>query len=310
VLNTPILFLIFNRPDTTEKVFAEIRKQQPKYLFIAADGPREHKPADIELGNQCKQIVSQIDWGCEVKTLYQSKNLGCGFAPATAITWFFSQVDEGIILEDDCIPNQSFFEFCENLLKKYHNDASVMMICGTSYQPKPLNADTYYFSRYPHAWGWATWKRAWANYNFKLDDETEAVRANVIQNTFANSRERRLWEGSLKMIINGLDAWDYQWMYWIWKNNGLCAVPWKNMVSNIGFGPHATHTFDSNSHQSQMEQHTIMAIHHPQKIIVNKQADNYERYNILIGSNLGYYANKLKSVISRFGKLWVQKNGK
>ncbi|WP_184544970.1 nucleotide-diphospho-sugar transferase [Mucilaginibacter sp. FT3.2] len=302
--------MIFNRPDTTEQVFAEIRKQQPKYLFIAADGPRDNKPDDVEQGDRCRQIVSRVDWDCEIQTLYQSKNLGCGLAPATAITWFFTQVMEGIILEDDCIPNGSFFEFCENLLATHRHNINVMMICGTSYQPQPLNNDTYYFSQYPHVWGWATWRRAWTKYNFKLDNETNTVRANVIRNTFFNSRERRLWEGNMKMIINGLDAWDYQWMYWMWKNNGLCAVPWKNMISNIGFGPHATHTFNISSNQNQMEQHTIEAIHHPKQIAINKKADSYERYHILIGSNGSYYANKLKSGIKKIIKILFKNNAK
>ena len=310
MLNTPILFLIFNRPDTTEKVFAEIRKQQPRYLFIAADGPRKNKPDDVVLSNKCKQIVSKIDWDCQVETLYQVNNLGCGFAPATAITWFFSKVEEGIILEDDCIPNDSFFKFCESLLIEHRNNINVMMICGTSYQPKPLNNDTYYFSKYPHAWGWATWKRAWANYNFKLDNESEETRALVIKNTFTNNRERSMWVGNIKMIINGLDAWDYQWMYWIWKNNGLCAVPWRNMISNIGFGVNATHTFDSNSNQSRMVQHKIEGIHHPKHIAVNTKADQYERHAILIGSNTAYYLSKLRQVLSRIAKFAFTKNGK
>ena len=310
MFSTPILFLIFNRPQTTEKVFEEIRKQKPKHLFISADGPRENNQHDVELCKTTRNIVSKIDWECEVKTLFSDKNMGCGLAPATGMTWFFEQVEEGIILEDDCIPNSSFFDYCETLLNKYRDNTNIMMVCGTSYQPKPLNNDTYYFSKYPHVWGWATWKRAWKNYSFKLDGETNETRRDVIERTFTNNRERKFWENNMRMIINGLDAWDYQFMYWMWKNNGTCIVPWQNMISNIGFGAHATHTHDSNSNQSQMVQHQLSIIKHPQHIKVNTKADDYERGHILIGTEYKYYLNRLRAVAGRFIKPILIKNGR
>jgi len=300
MLQTPLLFLIFNRPAVTEETFAKIRKQQPRYLYIASDGPRENNPSDTDLNNECKQIVSNIDWDCEVKTLFQTKNLGCGLAPATAITWFFNQVDEGIILEDDCLPNDSFFKFCENLLSRYRGNLNIMMICGTSYQPKPLNTSTYYFSKYPHVWGWATWKRAWADYNFKLDGESDHTRAAVINKTFSSRNERTLWENNLKMILGGLDAWDYQLMYWMWKNDRICIVPWRNMIANIGFGSDATHTYDASSKQSKMTQYKIETIKHPRSVVIHKRADNYERKNILVNPIANHYFNRLKQIMRGF----------
>jgi hypothetical protein len=304
MLHTPVLLLIFNRPNTTAKVFWALREQRPKYLYIAADGPRPGNPADEKLCGDCMAIVAGIDWDCEVKTLFRTENLGCGAGPATAITWFFSQVDAGIILEDDCIPNTSFFRYCETLLVKYKDTPEVMMVCGTSYQPRPLNLDTYYFSKYPHAWGWASWKRAWQHYQFSLADESEGTRETVIKSTFSHARERKLWVHNLRHIINGLDAWDYQWMYWIWKNDGHCITPWKNMISNIGFGPQATHTFDPSSEQASMQQYEISALIHPEKIGINHKADKYERFNILIESDGKYFLKRCKAALKRIRRIF------
>ncbi|TSD65877.1 nucleotide-diphospho-sugar transferase [Inquilinus sp. KBS0705] len=297
--NTPVLLLMFNRPDTTMLVFERIKNVQPKYLYIAADGPRKNNTKDAELCKQCREITTLINWDCELKTLFRDENLGCGKAVSESINWFFENVDEGIILEDDCLPNDSFFSYCETLLSKYREVAKVMMICGTSYQPKPLNSETYYFSKYAHVWGWATWKRAWQGYNLKLEGESELTIKDVINYNFSNTRERSVWKYNLGIVIDGLDTWDYQLMYWIWKNNGLCIIPWKNMVSNIGFDDNATHTFDAKSIQSKMAQYEITNITHPQKISCNKKADIYERNNLFIESNTKYLIRKLKGAKNR-----------
>lgn len=281
VFLTPILLLIYNRPDSTKRVFEEIRKQKPKYLYIAADGPKDGHWGK-KLCTDARKIAEQIDWDCELKTLFRDKNMGCKYAVSSAISWFFDHVEEGIILEDDCLPNSSFFIYCEELLKKYKNNDKIKMICGTSYQPKPLNSETYYFSKYVHVWGWATWKRAWHLYNHSLDEEVETDRKNIITQTFKDKREQKLWENNLNLINNGFDTWDYQWMYWIWKDDGICIIPWKNLVSNIGFGDNATHTYGEQSPQSKMQQFELETIVHPVDITPNKDADTVERYSILI----------------------------
>jgi hypothetical protein len=303
MFETPILFLIFNRPNTTVKVFEKIRELKPKYLYVGADGPRPNYPNDALLCAETRNIVSIIDWDCQVKTLFNKRNLGCGLSPANAISWFFEHVEEGIILEDDCLPNSSFFKYCESLLGYYRNNEKVMMICGTSYQPKALNIDTYYFSKYPHIWGWATWKRAWAKYKFSFDTESNQAISSVIKKEFKHNRERYLWNENMQLIKNGLDAWDYQLMYWMWKNDGLCIVPWRNTIANIGFGLHATHTIDADSSQSKMTQYEVSNIIHPKKVINDKKADKYERYHILIDSDFKYYVKKLKAVADRLRKL-------
>ena len=300
MLNTPILLLIFNRPEETAKVFSKIRAQKPKQLYIAADGPRINHLSDTELCNQCREIVKKIDWDCEFKLLFRDQNLGCGEGPATAISWFFDHVEKGIILEDDCLPNKSFFTFCETLLSRYAMENEVMMICGTSYQSTSLDKNTYYFSKYPHAWGWATWKNSWKKYSYSLTHESPEEICTVINSTFSDNRERRLWKYNMDIIKNGLDAWDYQWMYWIWKNNGLCIIPWKNTISNIGFGETATHTFDSDSSQSEMQQYEIETIIHPKQISLNQKADKVERYKVLVPTPFNYYRNRF---IAAFKKL-------
>jgi hypothetical protein len=309
MFKTPVLLLIFNRPEQTRKVFDELRRQAPQYLYIAADGPRVRHPEDQALAAQCREIVSHVDWDCEVKTLFRSENLGCGAAPAGAITWFFDQVEEGIILEDDCLPNESFFRYCESLLERYRYDSRIMAICGTSYQSEPLDNHTYYFSRYVHVWGWASWKRAWASYSFNLAGEHEATREAVIRKTFTNGRERRMWVHNMQLIVNGLDAWDYQLMYWIWKNDGLAIVPWRNMVSNIGFGELATHTLNSSSAQANIARHDIIAVSHPLNVRLNKKADSYERYHILIPTALAHYKLRMHAVLRGLKRLLRFKNG-
>src|SRR6185503_8669515 len=178
--DVPILLLVFNRPETTKRVFERIREIKPSKLFVAADGYRPEKEGEKEKCEEVRNLVmNSIDWPCEVKSLFRNSNLGCGPAVSEGITWFFEHVEEGIILEDDILPSRSFFGFAKELLKLYRNDESVWHIGGNSYNPYKMKAD-YYFSAYPHIWGWATWRRAWNNYRYELDDiDHKKVFANV-----------------------------------------------------------------------------------------------------------------------------------
>ncbi|TCD07732.1 nucleotide-diphospho-sugar transferase [Pedobacter frigidisoli] len=278
----PILFLIFNRPSQTKLVFEEIRKQKPKYLFVAADGPRNLNGLDEQLCAETRDIISLIDWDCELRTLFRSENLGSKKAVSLAISWFFKHHELGVILEDDCLPNESFFSFTKSLLHKFQNDERIMMINGCSFQPRPLDSNSYYFSKYVHVWGWASWRRAWDLYNVDLISETKEERNTVIEQTFKSRREQQQWKHNLGLISEGLDAWDYQWMYWIWKNKGITVTPWLNMISNIGFGSDATHTFDERSSQSRMKQYKLNNIFHPEEVSINIKADSIERSNTIV----------------------------
>jgi len=278
VFDTPVLLLIFNRPDVTERVFAEIRKLKPKRLFIAADGPRAHKPNDPDLCLQTRNMVKDVDWDCEVKQLYRNDNLGCKLAVSSAITWFFSQVEYGIILEDDILPHPSFFPYMQEVLKRYKDDDRVMMVSGYNTQHGQKRSDaSYYFSHYPHIWGWGTWKRAWDKYDVKIDRLAEFKRQNQIANLFDDPVVQEFWMDKFQMVHdNKYDTWDFQWVYTVFSEAGLCVQPNVNLVSNIGFDMNATHTTFSGAEEANLQTYDIGEIVHPDFIIADRAADEYE----------------------------------
>jgi hypothetical protein len=243
--NTPILFIIFRRFDTTKQVFSAIRQVKPARLFVAADGPRLAIPDEAEQCNTVrKYVLGNIDWDCEVKTLLRNENLGCGKSVSDAITWFFEQVEQGIILEDDCVPSMSFFPYCEELLEYYKDDQRIFNITG--YNKQGLwNSEKYdyFFSNFGGIWGWASWRRAWKYYDFQMADIDDFIADNNFVNLLGEGvgelRQKIIYE---EMKIEKVDTWDYQWEYIRHKNNGLSCVPSKNMIKNIGFGDDATHT--------------------------------------------------------------------
>jgi len=278
MVNTPILFIVFNRPDVTGIVFDEIRKAQPRQLFIAADGPRTNRPADFELCKETRAIVSQIDWPCEVKTLFREQNLGCGKAVSSAITWFFDQVEEGIILEDDCLPHPDFFIYCQDLLEKYRDNPKVMHIGGVNFQNGNKRGEgSYYFSAVSHVWGWASWRRAWKQYNFNISDFYTFVREEKIYNYFSNEILALHWLDTFKSMYNhAIDTWDHQWSYAILNKGGVSIVPNVNMITNIGFGENATHTNSANSVFARLKKYPIaFPLKHPQIVEIDKVADYY-----------------------------------
>ena len=280
-MKPPILFLIFNRPDTTQLVFNEIRRYKPIKLYVAADGHRKDKVGERELCEKARKIIKKIDWECEIKTLFRKNNLGCKKAVSSAIDWFFNNEKEGIILEDDCLPNQSFFQFCEELLKKYRNDERVTMISGDNFQFGWKNrSESYYFSKYCHIWGWATWKRAWEQYDVKIKTFPDFIKNRQIKKIFSNKNVQNYWIDTMNSVYIGeIDTWDYQWVYSVWLQNGLCILPNVNLISNIGCdaGTHMGKS-DKKSKVSNMPAKNIsFPLVHPKKIEQNIQAD--ERYS-------------------------------
>lgn len=244
-MDAPVLLIIFNRPDTTQKVFEAIRSVKPSKLLISADAPRPHKPGEAEKCQQARAITENIDWDCEVYRQYSNTNLGCKYGPISAINWAFSIVDEAIILEDDCLPNAAFFNFCDHFLRKYRHDYRVMQIAGTNLLDQwKSNTQDYHFSYSGCIWGWATWKRAWHYYDpdMKLLSYPEVQRRlkDVLTGEYEFSRRMLHWKTTLE---NRIDAWDYQWDFARFLQSGLCVVPSRNLVINLGFGHQdATHT--------------------------------------------------------------------
>lgn len=243
-MNTPILFLIFNRPDCTQKVFEKIKEQKPVKLFVAADGPRPSRSDEKEVCEQTRKIVTEnIDWECDVKYLFREKNLGCGKAVKQAIDWFFENVPEGIILEDDCLPSKSFFPFCEQMLGKFREDKRIMMVSGLNVFGEWRSSEEDYFFTQGGIWGWATWQRAWELHtNFgELLNKGGSERA--ISNSLVSSKSVGLRMEQFKSASGGIvDTWDYQWLFTRLVNSGLSVNPSKNLIANIGFSQEATHT--------------------------------------------------------------------
>ena len=291
---TPILFLVFNRPDTTELVWQEIKKQKPTKLFIAADGPRKGNQKDKQRCKQVKEVVKQIDWECEVKRLYRKKNLGCKTAISSAINWFFDNVKKGIILEDDCLPDPSFFKFTEALLKKYKNNKKILHISGNNFHPHSKDKNDYYFSKYPHIWGWGTWRRAWKKYKVEINSWPKFKKSNHFKKYFSNYSEKIYWHGIFDLVYqNKIDTWDYQWLYCCWQHDGLSITPKYNLVRNIGFGKQATHTKNDESVVANFPTNSIRTpFSHPKHCNFNKSYD-LETSTILYGigglKNILYY---------------------
>jgi hypothetical protein len=276
-LSTPLLFLIFNRPDTTRIVFDQIRKQRPRQLFIAADGPRPTRADDVDRCAQTRAIIEDIDWPCEVHTLLRDHNLGCGKAVSQAITWFFVHVEQGIILEDDCVPDPTFFDFCTLMLERYRNDTRVMMVTGMSYLFNKITArETYFFSRYYPVWGWATWRRAWQLYDFELGEWARFRPSKMVENFFDEQKIVDFWAHYFDRIVNHeIDTWDIQWTYACIKHQAFCVVPFNNLISNIGyFGLHATgiKSFDQDIERKLIALNDII---HPRKVEINRRMDRH-----------------------------------
>src|SRR5262249_48320977 len=233
-----------NRPDTTATVMEAIRRARPQRIYVAADGPRD-RPGEAERCREARRITTAVDWRCEVRTLFRDHNLGCPEAVRSAITWFFENEEEGIILEDDCLPSPDFFRFCTELLERYRVDERVMAICGSSYaNSKSRYAASYYFSYYADIWGWATWRRAWRFYDRGLSrwPKFKASRGLDIIST-GRAWHETYWTSLFDATQEGrIDTWDYPWIYTVIEQGGLACYPNQNLISNLGYRPDATHT--------------------------------------------------------------------
>jgi hypothetical protein len=305
---TPILFIIFKRLDTAKQVFTVIRQIQPSMLFISADGPRQMVDGEKE---RCKKVrdyvLNSIDWNCEVKTLFRDENLGCGKAVSGAITWFFEQVEQGIILEDDCVPSLSFFPYCEELLARYKDTDNIYHISGYNPLGCIKNLYSYYFARIQHCWGWASWRLAWKQYRFDIKGLDAFIAGKNIDKIFKRKCDRQYWLHIFKeMEQHKIDTWDYQWTYTIFQNNGVCINPSENLISNIGFDGDATHTTGSASKFNNQKRYEITDIKHPEKISINNSIINKinrDTFGIENGF-IGMYKRNRQRIVKLYKLIW------
>ena len=278
MFNTPILFLIFKRPDVTTQVLAAIREAQPAKLYIAADGARLDKAGEAEKVAHTRELVlNGIDWPCEVKTLLRETNLGCRMAVSSAIDWFFEHEEEGIILEDDCLPDQSFFQFCAELLEYYRYDTRIMAISGDNFQQGQQRGKySYYFSQRPYCWGWATWRRAWRMYHVSIEYFEEIIaEPTYLEFTHDALFNKFHYANIVKAYNKEIDTWDYLWAFATAVNRGLAILPQKNLVKNIGFGVEGTHTTGKAGKYVIEAQAIEFPLRHPPYMCLHKAADTF-----------------------------------
>lgn len=282
-LITPILFLIFNRPETTTRVFETIRQARPTRLYVAADGPRAGQDREGERCTEVRRIATSVDWSCEVNTLFRDENLGCRRAVSSAIDWFFQHEPEGIILEDDCVPDPSFFRYAQDLLVFYRDDKRVMVIAaqhfhGDTHKP----SHSYFFSRYNHCWGWASWRRAWLYYDHDMALWPDLRNTDWLLGIGDGNRLfQHYWTDIFDRAYAGkVDSWAYRWTFSCWAQNGLTALPARNLVTNIGFGEDATHTMNIRSNHAALPLERLdFPLTHPSYLVRDVVADDWTSRN-------------------------------
>lgn len=280
-----ILFLVFNRPDTTRQVFEAIRMARPARLYVAADGARPERQGESQLCDATRAIATAVDWRCEVHTLFRDENLGCKRAVSTAVDWFFAQEPEGIILEDDCLPDPSFFQYCDDLLERYRHDERIMCVSGDNFISSIWRPSTsYYFSHWAHIWGWATWRRAWARYDVSMASWPNDQESRLLQRLFPRETQaQKYWQRTFNETYHGIvDTWDYQWFLACWRHGGLSCTPARNLISNLGFGTGATHTLNSQSRHANLARHMLPTpLRHPESITRAVHADRWTTRHVL-----------------------------
>lgn len=274
-LTTPVAFLVFNRPDTTIRVFEEIRRARPPKLLVVADGPRSDRPGESEKCRAVRAIIDTVDWPCTVLKNYSNVNLGCKVRVSSGLDWVFEKAEEVIILEDDCLPHPSFFRYCEELLERYRHDERIGIISGDIFQfSKKRTHDSYYFSRIALIWGWASWRRTWKHYDVEIKLWPTIKKGGWLADIFQNNNVAAYWNNIFDVVFcNKCDTWDYQLNFACFINNMVNIVPNVNLISNIGFGSDATRTKGKNKRSELPLVEMRFPLVHPQYIIHDTLAD-------------------------------------
>lgn len=283
-LTTPVVLLVFNRPQHTRRIFEAIRSARPPKLLIVADGPRSDRPGEAERCAEVREICQQVDWPCEVITNFAPFNLGCKERVSSGLSWAFDQVEEAIILEDDCLPHPSFFPFCQELLKRYRDDTNVAVISGNCFLPGGYNRSfaSYYYSRYSFIWGWATWRRTLKHYDVTMAKWPEVNQQGWLEDSLQDEPSLvAYWRSIFTQVHNGLiDTWDYQLTFSLWLRGMISICPAQNLVSNIGFGADATHTTEYSPRANMPVFDMKLPLIAPSAFIADSLADEFAALSV------------------------------
>ena len=307
--DTPVLLIAWRRPHTLRQVIDAIRPLAPTRIFVACDGPNPERPGEAEKVAATRAVIDrEIDWACKVERLYSNVNQGCRTGPIRAISWFFEQVEEGIILEDDCVPHPDFLSHCSDLLERYRQDTRVWSISGNNHQNGQWRGDgSYYFSRYTHCWGWATWRRCWQHYDADLDHWPALRDSGMLELIFENQQERDYWSDIWQRTHSRtvpITWWDYQWFFTCLINSGLSCLPNCNLVSNVGFGEDATHTIVGDI--LTVADLGLGELTHPRFVLRDVAADRYSFDHHFLGPQVPSHRPLLTRIKSRLHKHWHQ----
>ncbi len=276
--STPVVLIVFNRPEMTQRTLAAISKVKPQKLYVIADGPRTAYPDDHEKCQVTRAVIDTIDWKCHVFKNYADQNLGCQQRIYSGLNWVFDKVESAIIIEDDCLPDPSFFQFCDELLTRYKNDERIAAISGNNFQFGRNDIDdSYYFSRYPHCWGWATWSRAWRHCDITMKSWPEMKRQSMLASVFNSPGAIRYWSSKFQDTYEKrMDSWSFPWTLSCWLQSGLTILPNVNLVANIGFGPEGTHHHSSKTPFCNVPVISMkFPLRHPKFVLRHNRADAF-----------------------------------
>lgn len=298
----PITFIVFNRPDTTVKVFEKIKQIKPQKLLIISDAARNNDEKTFV--DESRKIAESVDWECTVLKNYAESNMGCGYRVSSGLDWVFENVDYSIILEDDCVPEISFFQFCREMLLKYKDDERIMYITGDNFHKDVVFDASYDFAKIGWIWGWATWRRAWKKYDFKVPSWASVKEKNLLEGYYTKKENKFFANDIESLFTRNFHTWDFQWQYANAINSGLCVVPKVNLISNIGFDINATHTTGKMPFYDDKTEPLSFPLEDPKVIVANKKYDDLTFLRMKCGGNSWQiFVRKVKRKIRKlFGK--------
>jgi hypothetical protein len=294
--DVPVVLIVFQRPDTTARVLDAVRKVQPSRLFVIADGPRTGRPAEEKRCRQVRALFEDMGWDCTVYRNFAEENQGLKLRVVSGLDWVFDHVDRAIILEDDCVPDPVFFPFCDTLLDRYASISNVFTISGNNFQPEWRTDASYYFSRYMHCWGWATWKTAWEKMDPAMSSWPEVRRQGWLQQLFATPSAAAYWHDIFERVFNSeIDSWAYVWQYCIWMYGGINVLPEVNLVRNVGHGDLATHTKEDHSAPVRHGDALSQPFKHPPCVLRHRVADDYTQTHHYERSRLRRFVTRARN---------------